>query len=112
MALNGTAGIDDQARGELGRLGFRHEGIDGFPGYRAVGIKELALDGAQASLPLFCHQVNTRVRAIVIRPFLPQPHLGKAVPQNARITGQGGLHQTFKGPPHTNIIGGTVAQNS
>ena len=111
MALNGSARVDDQARGVPGRFRFRQERVNGLPGYGPVRVKELALDCTKAPFPLLGHQINARVRSVAVRPLVPQPHALEAVPQDARLPGQGGLHQALEGAPHAKQVGGTVAEN-
>ena len=111
VPLDGTPRIDDQARGIPGGLGFRQEGVNGTLGYGAQGFKELALDGAQSAVPLLAYEVDTRIRPVPLRPFIPHPHLGKAVPPDVRFLGQGRLHQALKGAPLAVLAGGTVTQD-
>ena len=88
----------------------RHEGVDGPFGYGTEGIEKLALDGAQAPFPFLRYQVDAGVRAVVVGPLIPHPHLGETVAQDAWLLGQGGFHQAFEGATHTDQVGGAVTQ--
>ena len=74
-------------------------------------VKELALDGTKTPFPLLGHQIDARVRSVAVRPLIPQPHALRAVTQDARVPGQGGLHQALEGSAHAKQVGGMGAEN-
>ena len=85
MTLKVGAGVDQNARGEGFRRGCRQKGIDGALGHGHVGRVELALDGAQAAVRLFGHQIDAQVRPRSVRPFMPEPDFGEALAEEVML---------------------------